>query len=178
VHQYFGNDIDDYIKMPSYDRSDFRNFLIKESELAGFIDNYFFIRSFGGQYFKALISAYTDAQKLKKHLTDLKSLHTKIHGVGAKLFFIVFPFLGNDAVLSDSGIYIALLKDYFLSNCRRGDAMFDVSPIALRLELGERTVSGLDQHPSPLLHSMVAKEASDFISGNMTGGDLIIFCKN
>ncbi len=178
VHQYLGNDIDDYVrKAPIYDRSNFRKFLIKVSEVANLIDSYFFYRSFATQYYDSLFSAYTDAPTLKKHLTDLKSLHAKIHGTGAKLLFLVFPFLNTDAVLSQSGIYVAPLKDYFLSNCSPGDAMFDVSPIASKLTREERTVNAMDAHPSALLHSMIAKDVHDFINGKMTGVDSIIFCK-
>jgi hypothetical protein len=161
VHQYLGNDIDDYVrKAPIYDRS-----------------NYFFYRSFATQYYDSLFSAYTDAPTLKKHLTDLKSLHAEIHGTGSKLFFIVFPFLNSDEVVSQSGIYVAPLKDYFLSNCSHGDAMFDVSPIASKLTVGERTVNAMDAHPSTLLHSMIGKVVNDFIGGKIVSGDSIIICK-
>ncbi len=177
IHQYFGNDIEDYMKpIAGHFRSSFLKLLVQKSELANLIGNYFFLKSFSDQYLLSLFTAYSDKATLDAHLSDLNRLHLRAHSLEAKVVFLIFPFLGDDNVLSQSAKYVLPLKKYFLENCRRNDTMFDVSPLALTLKPTERTVNPLDAHPSALLHTLVAEKLGDYLIGKALPGNSFIPC--
>lgn len=161
VHQYLVNDIDDYTRNnggPRYERSELRSLLIKFSELANLIDNYFYIRSVGREYMDSLFSAYADPSILERHLNDLRALHAKIHASGTKIIFVVFPFLNNSDIIAKSVPPLERVKQFFHSNCERGDVMLDVQPIASSFTDSERVVNPLDPHPSKVLHVKIAEK--------------------
>lgn len=177
IHQYFGNDIEDYIKpIANSARSPLRQFLIEKSELANLIDSYLFLKSSSDQYLRSLFSAYSEGAALDAHLADLKRLHGRVHALDAKVFFLIFPFLNDDQVLSQSEKYVLPLKKYFLENCKKNDVMLDVSPLALKLTPGERTVNALDAHPSALLHSLIAEKIGAYLIGKNPPADSFISC--
>jgi hypothetical protein len=165
VHQYFGNDIEDYMTMPTYERSWLRKKLIGLSEIANLIDTYFFSRSFGDQYVEAIYRAYDDGTALASHLSDLDRLHGAIRATGAKLTFVVFPFLNNDVLMESSRRYMDPVGKHFLSRCQKGDSLVDVRPLAGALVTAERVVNALDAHPSPRLHALVADQLDAIRSG-------------
>jgi hypothetical protein len=168
VHQYLVNDIDDYTRQdggPSYRRSPLRTFLVERSELANLIDNYFFIRSVGRDYMERLFAAYRDPIVSDRHLRDLAALHGKIHASGARIVFVLFPFLNNRDMITRSAAGLDKIKAFFHANCRRGDTMLDVLPIASRFTDAERVVNLLDPHPSKKLHAAVADELTAILSG-------------
>ena len=165
VHQYFGNDIQDYVTIPEYVRSELRLRLTKLSELANFVDTILFTRGWGEQYVSSIFAGYRDPTTLNKHLEDLKRFHTYIRASGAKVIFVVFPFLNDNKLIEDSETYIASLKKYFMETCRAGDVMFDVSPMARQMSVTDRVVNVLDAHPSVALHLKVGQTVDSIIRG-------------
>ena len=182
VHQYLGNDIDDYLpkdymaKISSDNRSELRKWIIKHSEIASLVDSYFFYRSFGQQYMNAIFSEFRDDKLLTSHLADLNNLYEKIHDANAKVILLLFPFLNNDEILTQSTDYAAKVKKYFYSKCRRGDALIDVFQIAAKLTASERIVSQLDAHPSVILHAKIGEALNIFVSNKTGNEDFVTMC--
>lgn len=183
VLQYFGNDIDDYFpkdyltkKIGKANRSGISGWIIRHSEVANIINSYFFLQSFGEEYLNDLFSAYRDPDTLGKHLADLKGLFEKIHATHAKVVLLLFPFLNNDHVLRQSADYMDKIVRTFHSICTPGDALIDVTSLALSLGENERVVGALDAHPSPMLHSAIAEVLFSHLHSSSNGQAIVKVC--
>jgi hypothetical protein len=178
VHQYFGNDIEDYIEVVKVERSFLRQAFSRVSELFNFIDTYFYMRDFGSKYVAQLMSTYENQNVLEKHFSDLKKIHEKVYRRGGQIIFIVFPFLNNDESLKRSSVYVHKIKESFLISCRNGDILIDVTPIASYLQTNDRVVNFMDAHPSPRLHQIVADLLIEIFNGNrnLVEKDGVAYC--
>ncbi len=167
VHQYFGNDIRDYIKRIEVERSSLRKDLADVSELFSFVDTYFFSTEFISKYHSQLIATYEDKEIFEKHTSDLKNTHKLVYEKNGNVIFIVFPFLNNDEQIKVSGgAYIEKVKESFLHSCIKGDIFIDVSPLASTLSTNARVVNFMDGHPSPTLHRMIGELLVKVIRGD------------
>src|SRR5690606_27548218 len=106
VHQYLGNDIEDYISRPQYRRSEWRKLIGEYSELVNFIEVFLYVSTIGPLHFGNIIAAYENQKLVNQHLSDLQALHEKIYSTNAKLFFILCPYISNNDVLERSQNYI------------------------------------------------------------------------
>lgn len=158
VHQYFGNDIEDYTESIVVERSFLRRGFAFASEAFNFVDAYFFISEFTSKYFSQLLEAYLDKEIFEKHSSDIKSIHNLVYKKNGNVIFIVFPFLNSEELIKISGsTYIERLKEFFHHSCKKGDVFIDISPLASSFDTKERVVNFMDAHPSPSLHRMVGE---------------------
>ena len=170
IYQYFGNDISDLADVD--DCFKFANplgragkFLSKISYLYGLYDAAFFQNDFSSCYITALKAAYHNKEKFAIHKKEVKDFVSSMRSENNNIIMIAFPYLNNDEVLRISEeLYIADLRDEFLSFCKSGDWFLDPSPIALNLSINDRVANFLDAHPSAPLHALVAAELERLIS--------------
>jgi len=178
IHQYFGNDIEDYLEQVKIERGFLRTNLSKVSELYNFIDTYFYMAEFTKKYFDQLSGAYENQHLFEQHYSDIKRIHEIVYSRNGQIIFVVFPFLSSEKALNTSGIYIKRVKDAFLQSCRQGDIFIDVTPLAFSLTSSDRVVNFMDGHPSPRLHRMVGERLSAIFSyaNNLTTMDGVTRC--
>lgn len=158
VHQYFPNDIDDHITMPTWSPSPALAAAARQLETAQVLLAWQFSRDWGTAYGDALRRAYLDEATLARHLADVDALHMAIRAQGGRVLFLVFPVLSPEASLEESLALVARLRARFAASCRPGDVFLDASVPARSLSLRERRLSQLDAHPSPALHALVADQ--------------------
>jgi hypothetical protein len=178
IHQYFGNDIEDYIERIKIERGFLRRNLSRVSELYNFIDTYFYIAEFSKLYIEQLLGAYENQHLFKQHYSDIERIHETVYSKNGQIIFVLFPFLNSEQALNASGTYIKRVKDAFLQGCRQGDIFIDVTPLAFSLTSSERVVNFMDGHPSPRLHRMVGEQLSEIFSyaSNLTTRDGVTYC--
>ncbi|MDO8330280.1 MAG: SGNH/GDSL hydrolase family protein [Fluviicoccus sp.] len=169
VHQYFGNDIEDHIVRPGWRPPALLAALSDYSEIANSIQNYQMINSWGRQYIEALFQAYEDTPRFEAHANDLNSLHDAMYANNSRIIFLVFPFLHSDAALARSQRYVQRIGAHFLTHCRPGSVLFDVSPLASSLPQKRRVVNMLDPHPSAELHALIARDLAEILRRGMRG---------
>lgn len=158
VHQYFANDMEDYITPINIERGAVRKTLASVSELASLIDMYLLRRLLAKEYMVKLGAAFGDPSTMEKHKADLALLHGDARKVGASIVFMVFPILINGEAIEASWTwYVPALRRYFEETCRKGDYFFDVTPMARQLSDSERVVNFMDAHPSAALHRMAGE---------------------
>ena len=175
VHQYFVNDIADYIEPINVQKSSLRRALADVSEAFNFVDTYFFISEFTSKYSSQLNEAYGDKDILEKHLSDLKKIHQLAYEKKSNIVLILFPFLNGDEQIKTSSTYTQRIKESFLHSCKKDDILIDVSPLASSLDTNERVVNLMDAHPSPRLHRMVgellfkglSREGGEFVNDGL-----------
>jgi hypothetical protein len=164
IHQYFGNDIEDYTEKVKIDRSFLRRAFARVSEVFNYIDIYFYTAEFSAKYFDQLMSAYENQDVFEKHFADLKSVHEKVYAKNGQVILIAFPFLNTEETLKFSQVYIQKIKESFLQSCRKGDIFMDITPLASTLHVNERVVNFMDGHPSPKLHRIVGQQLAAIIN--------------
>ena len=169
IHQYFGNDIDDYIKSPSIEQHTFPNIFVRHSEFINLLDALIFSRRFAAFYSKAIYNGYHDERVFGAHVSDLKQIHDNIRKHNARLVFLIFPFLDNDQSIQKSSEYLEPLSAYFRKTCLAQDVMIDTTPIAQRLPPQERVVNKFDAHPSARLHQLVSETLIDVLKNGPNG---------
>lgn len=161
IHQYFGNDVEDYVDM-----APIKSFqlaprplpqLRNASQIVNLIENYAYIKKINNLYLGALYGAYADESKINLHLADINQLHNDIRKSGAKVYFLLFPFLNDDVLMEKSKNYINVVSIDFMKKCKAGDVLINATPLALELKPEGRVVNAMDAHPSPELHTLVAK---------------------
>lgn len=159
VHQYFVNDIDDYIDQAQpAPLPPVLQFFSKYSELVDLIASYWSVTNFSDKYVKSLDQAYNTPGILQKHLTDINRLHDAIRADGSSVYFIVFPFLGSEELLTRSTGYLEKIEKNFLENCSHGDFLITAENLATKLPPVDRVASKFDAHPSPKLHALVGEQ--------------------
>jgi len=178
IHQYFGNDIEDYIERVTVERGFLRRNFSRVSELYNFIDTYFYIAEFSKKYMDQLLGAYENHNLFEQHFSDIKRIHELVYSKNGQIIFIVFPFLNSEKALNASGTHIKKVKDSFLQSCRQGDIFIDVTPLAFSLNSSERVVNFMDGHPSPRLHRMVGERLSEIFSyaNSLAAKDGVTYC--
>ncbi len=157
VHQYFGNDIEDYVERVQIQRGFLRRTASAFSDAFNFLDTYLFTADFNKRYMYSLENAYKSSEILAKHREDLLRLHSYARSSGANVIFLVFPFLNSNDALKRSTVYVDPMRDYFNASCLSGDFFVDATKFAEKLSQGERVVNFLDAHPSPVLHQEIGK---------------------
>lgn len=180
VHQYLGNDIDYLVNLEIIRPGDWVSAtligLSERSFLVDYIYQPFFMRSLGDGPIKTLLDAYADPNLMHRHLGDLSALWETSHAAGAAVILVLFPMPMNRKMLDASVTrYVRPIKSFFLTVCRDGDALIDVSlPMtdATRARSLEHwVVSQVDAHPSSALHAVVARDILAFLQsepGNAT----------
>lgn len=157
IHQYFVNDIEDYISTPSWETPRWLKLFSRHLESAQLVEILLFNKEHGQAYRRSLLDAYRNPDILEKHISDLKILHQHIRETGAAVIFLAFPALSKKD-MRDSVFVIQAMRDLFSTTCQPDDIFIDASPAALSLNESERVASMLNDHPSPALHSLVASQ--------------------
>lgn len=157
IHQYFVNDIEDYISAPSWKSPGWLAASSRHLESAQLVEILLFNHEHGKTYRRSLLGAYRNADILEKHKSDLKILHQHIRDNGSAVIFLTFPALRNKNI-HESSFVIKEMHDFFSKTCQPNDIFIDASPAALSLKESERVASILDDHPSPELHSLIANQ--------------------
>lgn len=158
VHQYFSNDIEDYIDVPAWTPPPALKAAARHLDTAELLLAWHFNTTTGGRVNDALRAAYTTPATLAKHRRDLAALHDEIRAQGGRVVFLVFPGLNSDAILQETGAVVAEMRRFFAATCRPGDRFVDATVSARQLSERARIVSTLDPHPSPALHRLVAQQ--------------------
>jgi hypothetical protein len=164
VHQYYGNDINDIddgspeMALSSWEPSRVLRLAADYSDLADLLRVYWVSRHWGPSYVSRLLEGYENTTTIAAHEADLHKLFDVAHSDEARVIFLVFPHIHNEASLRASGVYIALVRRIFDAVCAPGDIFLDASPIVERLRPRQRVVNFLDGHPSRRLHEMVGDE--------------------
>lgn len=172
IHQYFGNDIEDYITMTWVEkRGRISKGIGKISLVYDFIMSWLHIREFSPEYSKSIFEAYSSEEKASNHLNDIRELHEKIRKENANVVMVVFPFLQSKEQIHKSQIYIDKLKIFFINTCSLGDVFIDVSGAALSVPNDERVASFIDAHPSEKLHELVVESIMPVISQSVIETD-------
>jgi hypothetical protein len=169
VHQYFPNDIHDYIAMPQWTAPPLLEAAARHLESAQFLLAHRFAKEWGAQYADALRAAYTSPAVLQRHLDDVSALHAEVRRQGGRVVFLVFPSLSPDSGLDESARLIAHLRRFFTATCREGDVFVDALYSARTLPLERRVLSFMDSHPSPELHTLVASQVRQGIAQYPSG---------
>lgn len=169
VHQYYVNDIEDYVPVPSWQPPSWLKPLERHFESAQLLDSYLINREWIENYKIALVNAYRTPSILEKHESDLKALHEHIRDDGGRVIFLAFPALGQSNI-GDSAFVINEMRRFFSSTCHPNDIFIDATPTALSLAESRRIVSFLDHHPSPELHSLIANQIIKAIRRDNAGG--------
>jgi hypothetical protein len=167
VHQYFGNDIADYISPVNFEQNKILVMLGEYSELANLVQNLLFVKKFSDKYVAALQEAYQDKERMGKHLKDVGALHKIAKEVKAGVIIVAFPFLNDFSSIDLSSVYVVPLKSFFLENCKEKDFFVDVSPLARSLSNRERVVNSMDAHPSAKLHEEVGSLIQQIVDGQI-----------
>lgn len=157
VHQYFVNDIEDYISQPSWGAPAWLESISHNLESAQLLSTYFLNQEFVRSYRKLLLDAYRSPSLLEKHESDLEMLHQDIRDNGGTVIFLAFPGLSNQNMQMSSFV-ISEMQGFFSRTCQSNDVFIDATPAALSLKESKRIVSFLDHHPSPELHSLIANQ--------------------
>ena len=167
VWQYFGNDMQDLLPpAPEWKPWPGLEAAAGVSELAELAWVYMAGVRWGRLYAEHHMQGYEDPRVFARHRADLAKLAGRLHADGARIVWLAYPFLDDDAFMRRSGeTYIARLHALFAARCRAGDAFIDATPLARTLPLPERTVNRLDGHPSPRLHRDVADRVLAAIDG-------------
>lgn len=158
VHQYFVNDIENYLKLPTWTAPPWLTAASRHLESAQLLRNYRFNQEWLPRYQAALRAAYADPVLLQRHLQDVARLHDAIRAQGGSVYFLVFPALSPDRLMHDTQPIVQRLRAAFARTCRPGDKFIDASVSAAQLSTGDRIVSFLDPHPSAELHTRVARQ--------------------
>jgi hypothetical protein len=177
IHQYFGNDIEDYIIRKEVGKNKIYHFLGKHSEFINFINTRSYIKEFSKLYIESLEAAYDNPVILKQHLDDIKTIHNTARVSGMRVVFLAFPFLDSDISLSLSSKYISPLTKFFYENCKKGDIFIDVTPIAKEYPASERIVNFMDAHPSEKLHYRTAVLIDQALSDKEFSSPAVVYCK-
>jgi len=178
VHQYFGNDIEDYIQLPPIKRQTLPGFLLKNSEIANFLESLIFTKRFSKVYSQTLFGTYLDPVRFGTHVADIDKLHSLIRKQNSRLIFLLFPFLDNDKTILESSDYISLLSNYFVQTCSGADVMIDATLIARTLRPKDRVVNKFDAHPSVRLHKLVSEVLSEILNQKIVNHESVIWCPN
>ncbi|MCC2637730.1 MAG: hypothetical protein K0Q68_1449 [Moraxellaceae bacterium] len=157
VHQYFINDIDDYIAKPAWEIPVWLELLSRHLESAQLLGIYLFNQEWSNAYRDSLLNAYQSPELLERHENDVKLLHQGIRDNGGTVVFLAFPSL-RDMDIGATSLVIDKARRFFSRTCQPADMFIDATPAALSLGESERVVSFLDQHPSPALHSLIANQ--------------------
>ena len=177
VHQYFGNDIEDYITMPIVERGRMSRAIGKISLVFDLIASHLFVQEFAPEYQSNLFSAFRSPEKLMRHLRDVDHLHSTLRKSGSNIIFMTFPFLHNESQIRKSGFYIQPLKNNFLKSCASGDVFYDTTRTAMLLSNSDRIVNVLDAHPSASLHKLISKRLTTILTRRPAINEPdIIFC--
>lgn len=175
VHQYFFNDIEDYITRPDWSAPPMLQTVARYLASAEFLLSYRFNKEWGEEYKSSLMQAYTDPKVLEKHLNDLRILHQYIRQQRGRVVFVVFPALYPDETLQQSQQGINIIRDFFATTCQSGDIYLDATGVAESLPESKRVVNFMDPHPSRALHTLVAQEVQSAIR-QQTGRPHLIRC--
>ena len=171
VHQYFGNDIQDYISPLEIGTTGSLEAWLRKSELVDFVLGGLESREQGLEYTERLVDAYNNEDVFSRHKNDLTLLHDYVRSYGAKVVFVLFPSLyGSSASHLLNGAYVDKVRSHFLATCSPGDALLDVSDILLSVPLDKQVVNFMDPHPSPELHALVAKALAGLLLPMIYGG--------
>ncbi len=163
--QYFGNDIEDDIQLKSQETTfnSLDEILVKISGYSAFVDfiyHPFYIRKFSNSYIHDLFDGYRNDEIFAKHGNDIKDIFVKSYKEKMKIVFILFPFLNNSEIIKESSsVILNRVRRVFISNCSKGDLLFDVSKLISVRELDPKdiTVNALDGHPSAQLHDAIGE---------------------
>ena len=164
VHQYFLNDIDDYIHRPEWTPPPLLAFLGRYLASAEFLLAYRFNEEWGNRYAQALEAAYLDANTMDKHETNLRLLHEYIRQQGGRVVFMIFPALSPDSRFERSLGAVDRIRDIYRKHCRPGDLYIDIPALARTLGESDRIVNFMDPHPSARLHALVAGQVQRAIA--------------
>ena len=157
VLQYFGNDMQGRLApAPQWQPWPGLEAVARHSDLADLLWVYLAGVRYGHLYSDHHLGAYA-TPVFERHRADLGRAFAAAHGDGARVVFVVFPFLDDEAMIERSqAAYVGRVREVFRARCRPGDAFVDVSPLARTLPPAQRTVNRLDGHPSPALHALLA----------------------
>jgi hypothetical protein len=178
VIQYFGNDIDDYTKLPPLKKSLFRRGMSRVSELYSFFDAFFINKKWNQDYMESLFLSYQNQDIMRKHLNDINTLVDIVKADDAKIIFLAIPFLNNNDNLDKSKIYISQLKENFINTCEDNDYFVDVSPLAKSFEISKRVVNFMDAHASPELHLEIGVLLNRLLKNNIKESDESVYVCN
>lgn len=177
IHQYFGNDIEDYVVRKQVDQNKLLHFFGKLSEFINFIETRVYIKEFSKLYIKSLEEAYDNPAVLNKHLDDIKAIHNKARTSGMRVVLLAFPFLDSDVSVMLSLKFITPIKEFFYENCKQGDIFIDTTPIAKEYPPSERVVNFMDAHPSEKLHYRTAILIDHALRNKEISGPGVLYCK-
>lgn len=169
IHQYLGNDIEDYIPKFSWEAPNWLGFLSRHLESAQLFSIHLINQELVNVYRKSMLNAYQTPTILEKHENDLKILHQDIRNNGSTVIFLVFPPLTDENMRATTFITNEMRR-FFSKTCQPNDIYIDATPAALSLDESTRVVSPLDQHPSPELHSLIADQIIKAILRESTEG--------
>lgn len=169
VHQYYFNDIDDYVSLPRWAPSPWLERASRHIALAELLLVYRFNAEWGGQYGAALKAAYDKPATLAMHLRDVAQLHQFIRQQGGSVVFLVFPPLATDELMQQSAGDVRRMREFFSQSCQPGDEFIDATVSARTLSRRARVVNFADSHPSPRLHALIAEDVVQAIGHNVGG---------
>lgn len=165
VHQYYINDIENYVKVPQWTAPAWLATAAKYLESAQLLMNYRFNQEWLPRYKAAVRAAYANPDLMQRHLQDVTRLHEAIRAQGGAVYVLAFPALSPDSLMQETRPIIRRLRDHFVQSCQPGDKFIDVSVSAATLPPRARIVSFLDPHPSVRLHALVAEQISAALEG-------------
>ncbi|MGH8492552.1 MAG: SGNH/GDSL hydrolase family protein [Moraxellaceae bacterium] len=169
VHQYYFNDIDDYVSLPRWIAPPWLERASRQLALAELLLVYRFNAEWGGQYGVALKAAYDNPEILARHLQDVAQLHQFIRQQGGSVVFLVFPPLATDELMNQHAAEVGRMREFFAKTCQPGDEFIDATAAARTLSRRARVVNFVDSHPSPKLHALIAEEVVQATEHNSGG---------
>lgn len=178
VHQYFLNDIDDYLEKIEINKNFFQKVMLRISEIYNLADSLYYSYKFSKIYEKKIYNAYNNEKILKKNLSDVKEIHNLVHKKKGNVVFLIFPFLNSDTTIRNSKLIIDKLKINFLNNCINKDVLIDLSLLARNLNSKDRIVNVMDAHPSKKFHHYISELlVRMFLNNDTIDNKHIIYCK-
>ena len=137
---------------------------------------------FSNQYTDSLTKAYLDKAVFAKHVNDIDALHNQIRENGARVYFVLFPFLNSDKSTTMSAQFLNKISNNFVQKCSHGDVVINPTSFILTLNKNDRVASYFDAHPSPVVHKYLGEIIFKLLSGADVSAEIdnktIVFCPN
>jgi len=172
IHQYFFNDIEDYITFSSPPKAaPITRWLAKNTAIFNLVHSLYTYKTWGESYIHKLKSAYENEEIFKQHLADINHLHRIIAEQNAEGIYLIFPSIYPDEQLEISKKFAGKLKENFLFQCNEGAVLFDTYELIKETPPKERIVNLMDTHPSPKLHAKVGNALMKILTMPVTKRD-------